>query len=189
MADKLTKQQEAFAFSVGFENKNYSEAYREHYKVKKTTTDRAVWVNASKLANSTKVSLRIDQYKQQRQQEISRTITWDWKQAEISAKRLLAKNMNDLVRSEVLKEGISSSTNLAIIQSIKLLNDIYEKAQPENNKISEELFIKAKADSEIAKAKILTDTANKLEGNLKNNELLQALINVPVVEREEGDSL
>lgn len=48
-------------------------------------------------------------------------------------------------------------------------------------------LIEAQADAAVAKAKILADAANKLEGNFKNNKLLEALIDVPVVEREEGD--
>ncbi|MDG4973882.1 HNH endonuclease [Lactococcus lactis] len=59
-----------------------------------------------------------------------------------------------------------------------------ETSQKQQNRL-----IEAQADAAVAKAKILADAANKLEGNFKNNKLLQALIDVPVVEKEEGDSL
>ncbi|WP_195927799.1 terminase small subunit [Lactococcus lactis] len=63
------------------------------------------------------------------------------------------------------------------------------KRYPGNDKILEQQLRKLTADATTseAKAKILTNAADKLEGNFKNNELLQALIDVPVVEREEGD--
>jgi phage terminase small subunit len=63
------------------------------------------------------------------------------------------------------------------------------KRYPGNDKILELQLRKLTADATTseAKAKILTNAADKLEGNFKNNELLQALINVPVVEREEGN--
>lgn len=57
-----------------------------------------------------------------------------------------------------------------------------ETSQKQQNRL-----IEAQADAAVAKAKILADAANKLEGNFKNNKLLEALIDVPVVEREEGD--
>lgn len=63
------------------------------------------------------------------------------------------------------------------------------KRYPGNDKILEQQLRKLTADATTseAKAKILTNAADKLEGNFKNNEMLQALINVPVIEREEGD--
>ncbi|KSU03281.1 Phage terminase small subunit [Lactococcus lactis subsp. lactis] len=63
------------------------------------------------------------------------------------------------------------------------------KRYPGNDKILEQQLRKLTADATTseAKAKILTNAADKLEDNFKNNELLQALIDVPVVEREEGD--
>lgn len=62
MADKLTAKQESFAQLIA-QGKNQAEAYRETYKSK--ASDNAVYVNASKLAASAKVSLRIKELKRQ----------------------------------------------------------------------------------------------------------------------------
>ena len=58
-----------------------------------------------------------------------------------------------------------------------------------NDKLLEQQLRKltAEANATEAKAKILTDSANKLEGNIKNNEMLRALVEVPIIERKEGD--
>lgn len=63
------------------------------------------------------------------------------------------------------------------------------KRYPGNDKLLEQQLRKltAEANATEAKAKILTDSANKLEGNIKNKEMLRALVEVPIVEREEGD--
>ncbi|GAB7390115.1 terminase small subunit [Lactococcus garvieae] len=63
------------------------------------------------------------------------------------------------------------------------------KRYPGNDKLLEQQLRKltAEANATEAKAKILTDSANKLEGNIKNNEMLRALVEVPIVERKEGD--
>lgn len=64
------------------------------------------------------------------------------------------------------------------------------KRYPDNDRLLEQQLrkLKAEADTAESKAKILENAADKLEGNVKNNELLQALIEVPVVEKEEDDS-
>lgn len=63
------------------------------------------------------------------------------------------------------------------------------KRYPGNDKLLEQQLRKltAEANATEAKVKILTDSANKLEGNIKNNEMLRALVEVPIVERKEGD--
>lgn len=156
MAGKLTSKQEAFAYAVGFENKNYTEAYREIYTIKPGTLARTIWNNASKLANKSEVSARIDDYKKQRRKEISRSITWDYQQAERAAKRVLGKNMNDLVRAEVLRESSKQATNNAIIESIKILNDIYEKSQDDN------LIDKLKGGGEKSEAELASEKYDEL---------------------------
>ena len=45
----------------------------------------------------------------------------------------------------------------------------------------------AEADTAESKAKILENAADKLEGNVKNNELLQALANPELATKIEGD--
>nr|DAG29546.1 MAG TPA: Terminase small subunit [Caudoviricetes sp.] len=63
------------------------------------------------------------------------------------------------------------------------------KRYPDNDKLMEQQLrkITAEANATEAKAKILIDSANKLSGNIKNNKLLKALVEVPIVERREGD--
>lgn len=59
------------------------------------------------------------------------------------------------------------------------------KRYPDNDKLMEQQLrkITAEANATEAKAKILADSANKLSGNIKNNELLKALVEVPIVDR------
>lgn len=69
----------------------------------------------------------------------------------------------------------------ARVKAAELLGKRYMLFSDRNDRL-----IEAQADAAEAKAKILIDTANKLEGNLKNNKLLEALIN-PVVAEESDD--
>lgn len=55
---KLTAKQEAFAKAIAFEAMNNTDAYRSVYSVK-NMSDKTVWEEASKLANSPKVATRI----------------------------------------------------------------------------------------------------------------------------------
>lgn len=64
------------------------------------------------------------------------------------------------------------------------------KRYPDNDRLLEQQLRKLKAEADVseAKSKILTDTANKLEGNLKTNQLLMALVN-PQLAEIEGEAL
>ena len=64
------------------------------------------------------------------------------------------------------------------------------KRYPDNDKMLLQQIRKITADADVSeiKAKILTDTANKLEGNAKNNDLLRALIDVPIIDVSEGNA-
>ena len=64
------------------------------------------------------------------------------------------------------------------------------KRYPDNDRLLEQQLRKLKAEADVseAKSKILTDTANKLEGNLKTNQLLMALVN-PQLAEPEGEAL
>lgn len=148
--DTLTAKQEAFAFAVGYESKSYSEAYRENYSTKKMT-DRAVWIEASKLANNPKVSLRIDELRRLRKRELSRVITWNYKKAEDVLNKVLQKNMNDLIRTEKLGQPVEKVTSSAILDTVKLLNNLYEKV---THDFSELEAAKMKAEVEMANLKV-----------------------------------
>ena len=128
---KLTAKQEAFAYAVGFENKSYSQAYREIYNVKETASERTVWVDASKLANSTKVSLQIDKYKSQRRKDIQRSITWNFKEAEKELLLLLKKNKNDIMRAEKNGQPAKHANNTALLGAIQQLTEIYKMTIPD----------------------------------------------------------
>jgi phage terminase small subunit len=55
---KLTANQESFAKCIALEGMNYADAYRNSYSTK-NMSDNAIYVEASNLANSPKISLRI----------------------------------------------------------------------------------------------------------------------------------
>lgn len=63
------------------------------------------------------------------------------------------------------------------------------KRYPGNDKLLEQQLRKltAEADTAESKAKILENAADKLEGNVKNNELLQALANPELATKIEDD--
>ncbi len=58
---KLTNKQEAFAQGI-VSGMNQSDAYRSAYSTVKMS-DAVIWINASKLANHNKVSIRVDELK------------------------------------------------------------------------------------------------------------------------------
>ncbi|MDR7696131.1 terminase small subunit [Lactococcus lactis] len=64
------------------------------------------------------------------------------------------------------------------------------KRYPDNDRLLEQQLRKLKAEADVseAKSKILADTANKLEGNLKTNQLLMALVD-PQLAEPEGEAL
>ncbi|MCT1174155.1 hypothetical protein EFL96_06250 [Lactococcus lactis] len=135
---ELTAKQEAFAYAVGFESKNYSQAYREIYNVKSKTLDRTVWSKASRIANEGKVSARIDELKSKRREEISRTITWNLKEAENELLLLLKKNKNDIMRAEKNGQPAKHANNTALLGAIQQLTEIYKITIPEEvNEIEE----------------------------------------------------
>lgn len=170
--DTLTAKQEAFAFAVGYESKSYSEAYRESYNTKKMT-DRAVWIEASKLANNPKVSLRIDELRRLRKQELSRVITWNYKKAEDVLNKVLQKNMNDLIRTEKLGQPVEKVTSSAILDTVKLLNNLYEKVTHDFSEL-EASKMKAEVDMAYLKVKMMQGVTDKTTEE-KLDELLDKI--------------
>lgn len=92
------------------------------------------------------------------------------------------------VENALLKNALEGDTTAQIFWLKNRRADMWRN-KVETNQKQQNRLLEAQADAAVAKAKILADAANKLEGNFKNNKLLQALIDVPVVEKEEGDSL
>ena len=73
MTDKLTPKQEAFAM-VYVETGNASEAYRTAYDVDNNTSNNSISVEASKLKNNPKITLRIEELQELAQERHSITV-------------------------------------------------------------------------------------------------------------------
>lgn len=159
---KLTEKQEGFAFAVGYENKSYSEAYRENYKVRDGTRDKTVWNNASKLAHNTEVSARIDYWKSKKIEESKRAFSWDFHEAEKELRAIIKKNKNDLVRAEQHGENANPAIINTSISAIKLLNDTFDKITKEYNDLQ-----KRKDNAEV---EILENKNKLLEESLGGGE-------------------
>ena len=87
------------------------------------------------------------------------------------------------VGSEVVDKPPDIKTRITAIREIL-------KRYPDNDKMLLQQIRKITADADVSeiKAKILTDTANKLEGNAKHNDLLRSLIDVPIIDVSEGSA-
>lgn len=92
------------------------------------------------------------------------------------------------VENALLKNALEGDTTAQIFWLKNRRADMWRN-KVETNQKQQNRLLEAQADAAVAKAKILADSANKLSGNIKNNELLKALVEVPIVEKEEGDSL
>lgn len=97
---KLTAQQEKFAQAIALEDMNQADAYRSAYNTSKMT-DEVIWVKASELANSGKVSVRI---------------------AELRKQAMTPKVMNAQKRREKLTELAESDDPNVSMKAIDLLN-------------------------------------------------------------------
>ena len=73
MTDKLTPKQEAFAMAY-VESGNASNAYRMAYDVNENTSDNSISVEASKLRNNPKITLRILELQELAQERHSITV-------------------------------------------------------------------------------------------------------------------
>lgn len=112
-----------------------------------------------------------------------------WKKSYPSLSESLKKGKEVVdyeVQNALYKNAIEGDTTAQIFwlknrQPDKWRNKV-ETNQKEQNRL-----LKAQADGAVAKAKILSDSADKLEGNVKNNELLKALIDVPVINLGDAD--
>lgn len=97
---KLTAQQEKFAQAIALEDMSQADAYRSAYNTSKMT-DEVIWVKASELANSGKVSVRI---------------------AELRKQAMTPKVMNAQKRREKLTELAESDDPNVSMKAIDLLN-------------------------------------------------------------------
>ena len=87
MTDKLTPKQEAFAMAY-VESGNASKAYKAAYDVNENTSDNTISVEASKLRNTPKITLRILELQELAQERHSITVdslTDELEQARLTA--------------------------------------------------------------------------------------------------------
>ena len=115
MTDKLTPKQEAFAMAY-VECGNASNAYRMAYDVNENTSDNSISVEASKLRNNTKITLRILELQELAQERHS--ITVDSLTDELEKARKTAQ-----------KAGQASAMVAATMGKAKLHGLLTDKAQ------------------------------------------------------------
>lgn len=133
-------------------------------------------------------NVEVKRYIEQRMEEISNERIMSAKEAIILISDIANGNITErvVVSTPVGVEEVDKPPDLKtrMMAAKEIL-----KRYPGNDKLLEQQLRKltAEANATEAKAKILTDSANKLEGNIKNNEMLRALVEVPIVERKEGD--
>ncbi|AXH73409.1 MAG: terminase small subunit [Caudoviricetes sp.] len=147
----LTPKQEEFAFLVGYKKKTYSQSYREAYKPPATKKDSSIWEAGSRIANNSKVSSRIDEYREQRLKEERRGFSWSNSEAEKELRAIITKNKNDLIRAEKKGKSVRHTTNDSIIKAIDMLNQMGYRIEDEENDLA---VRKAKAETELAEEKI-----------------------------------
>lgn len=145
----LTPKQESFAYLVGYEKLTYTEAYKEAYNTEKMKID-TIYVAASKLAKSDKVSTRIDEFRADKLKEEKRKFKWTLSAAESKLMKIIDKSISDLEDAEENDQLTHPSTNDAIIKAVDSLNGILFKISDEENELA---LRKAKADVELAENK------------------------------------
>lgn len=119
---------------------------------------------------------------------IKRPTLYEWKKKHPDISDALKKGKAIIdyeVENALLKNALEGDTTAQIFWLKNRRSNMWRN-KVETNQKQQNRLLEAQADAAEAKAKILIDTANKLEGNLKNNKLLEALIN-PVVAEESDD--
>ncbi|WP_339011313.1 terminase small subunit [Lactococcus garvieae] len=175
---KLTKKQQDFA-DYYIELGNATQA-----AIKAGYSEKYAGQNADKLLKNTNIKKYIDE-----------------KMAQLASDRIMSaqeilERLSLIANAEITETVVvANAEGYAEVEKppdfkvqIQAMKELL-KRYPGNDKLLEQQLRKltAEANATEAKAKILTDSANKLEGNIKNNEMLRALVEVPIVERKEGD--
>ncbi|WP_339014272.1 terminase small subunit [Lactococcus garvieae] len=175
---KLTKKQQDFA-DYYIELGNATQA-----AIKAGYSEKYAGQNADKLLKNTNIKKYIDE-----------------KMAQLASERIMSaqeilERLSLIANAEITETVVvANAEGYAEVEKppdfktqIQAMKELL-KRYPGNDKLLEQQLRKltAEANATEAKAKILTDSANKLEGNIKNNEMLRALVEVPIVERKEGD--
>lgn len=177
---KLTEKQKKFCDEYIKLGNATQAAIKAGYSAKYANT------NASKLLQNTTIKSYIDERMEQLASE------------RIMSAQEAVELLSSIARAEIT-ERVVVSTPMGVEEvdkppdlktRMQAIREIL-KRYPDNDKLLEQQLRKltAEANATEAKAKILTDSADKLSGNIKNNELLKALVEVPIVEKDEGNSL
>ncbi|MGF2203711.1 terminase small subunit [Lactococcus lactis] len=176
---KLTEKQKKFAdYYIELGNATQA-AIKAGYSAKYANT------NASKLLQNTTIKSYIDERMEQLASERI-----------MSAQEILERL--SLIAKADIKETvvIANADGYSKVEKppdfktqIQAMKELL-KRYPDNDRLLEQQLRKLKAEADVseAKSKILTDTANKLEGNLKTNQLLMALVD-PQLAEPEGEAL
>ena len=133
-------------------------------------------------------NVEVKRYIEQRMEEISNERIMSAKEAIILISDIANGNITErvVVSTPVGVEEVDKPPDLKtrMMAAKEIL-----KRYPGNDKLLEQQLRKltAEADTAESKAKILENAADKLEGNVKNNELLQALANPELATNIEVD--
>jgi hypothetical protein len=117
--------------------------------VKPTTADRTIWTKASEVANNGKVTVRIDELKRMKSEEMRRTFTWDMQDSFNALNFVLKKNRNDLMRLERQGKNAHDASNRAILQAVSQLDDLRREADQYTSDANRKL----RAEADIAEYK------------------------------------
>jgi phage terminase small subunit len=112
---KLTARQESFAQAVA-SGMNQSDAYRKAYSADKTS-DKVIWINASKVAKNDKVLLRIDELK-----------------AELASKFLWTREMSVKVLANIAaaKVGFKGGEKVSAVRELNLMHGFNQPIKIDN---------------------------------------------------------
>ena len=176
---KLTEKQKKFAdYYIELGNATQA-AIKAGYSAKYANT------NASKLLQNTTIKSYIDERMEQLASE------------RIMSAQEILERLTKIAKADITETVIISGVDG--VEEVKKPPDFKTQIQamkellkryPDNDRLLEQQLRKLKAEADVseAKSKILTDTANKLEGNLKTNQLLMALVD-PQLAEPEGEAL
>lgn len=176
---KLTEKQKKFSdYYIELGNATQA-AIKAGYSAKYANT------NASKLLQNTTIKKYIDERMEQLASERIMSAQEILERLSLIAKADIKETVV-IANAEGYSEVEKPPDFKTQIQAMKELLKRY----PDNDRLLEQQLRKLKAEADVseAKSKILTDTANKLEGNLKTNQLLMALVD-PQLAEPEGEAL
>ena len=115
--DKLTKQQEIFCEEVAKGN-TQTDAYLIAYPKSKNWQREGVWVQASELVKKEKIKRRIEQLKEDTQEDVN----WTRKKVLSTLNYAINKSKDNIVRKENIYEDMIQDKYEELMQWVNLLN-------------------------------------------------------------------